>query len=365
MKNIRVMVVDDSAFLRRTLSAMLEAEPQISVIGTAENGQEAVEMAKSLRPDVITLDVIMPVMDGITALRHILEFTNARVLMVSSVTRDGAAQTLEALSLGAVDFITKPSGATSLDIHKIRSELIRKVMTAYECRRPRPVSGADAARKFKQIAVDISSRGLGSSDVSPSQSPRSDVHHTELIAIAASTGGPAALQVVLAGLPADLPAGVVIVQHIAQGFDVPLADRLNSISPLAIKVCEGSEIIRPGTALLAPTGSHLTLRRTQGRLYALLTDEPADALHRPSANVLFHSVARICGPSACAVILTGMGEDGAEGIKEIKDSGGVTIAQDEATSVIYGMPRAAVEKGGIRIVAALDKISVRILASLF
>lgn len=362
MKNIRVLVVDDSAFLRRTLSAILEAEPQITVIGTAANGQEAVEMAKSLRPDVITLDVLMPIMDGITALKQILMYTNARVLMISSVTKDGAAQTIDALSLGAVDFITKPSGPISLDIHKVRDELIRKVTTAFECRSPFHAPGVDAARKFKQILTDVSALSSAAEARPPAPSP--EHVRKELVAIAASTGGPAALQVVLAGLPRDLPAGLVMVQHIADGFAEPLADRLNSICALEIKVCRDLEIVRPGLGLLAPTGSHLTVRRIEGNLYAGLTSEPAGTMHRPSADVLFHSVAAVCGPNACAVILTGMGDDGAKGMKEIRDHGGATIAQDEATSVIFGMPKAAIEKGGIRIVAPLEKIHERIIESL-
>jgi two-component system chemotaxis response regulator CheB len=363
MKNVRVLVVDDSSFVRRTISAMLEADPSITVIGVAVNGQEAVEMAVRLRPDVVTLDVLMPVMDGIEALKLITARTNARVVMVSSVTQEGAAQTIEALSLGAVDFIAKPSGPISLDIKKIRSELISKVLTAYECKSSHRVAGADAARKFKQLISDISAVRTGADDAyygaaRDARTPK------ELVAVAASTGGPAALQVVLAGLPANLPAGVVIVQHIAPGFDKPLSERLNDVSPLEIRICRDSEPIRPGVGLVAPTGRHLTVRRHDRGLYAVLESEPSDTLHRPSADVLFHSVAKVCGPRACAVILTGMGDDGAAGMRAVADSGGFTIAQDEATSVIFGMPRAAVEKGGVRVTAPLEEIPARILACL-
>jgi len=363
MNSIRVLVVDDSAFLRRSLSRMLETEPRIKVIGTAANGQEAVEMAKSLRPDVITLDVLMPVMDGITALRHIVRDTNARVVMISSVTQEGADQTIEALSLGAFDFIAKPSGPTSLDIGKVRSELIHKIITAYEGKTRRPVPGDVAAQKLKRIVSETSAVASAFPD-RITISGEWVRNKKELIAIAASTGGPAALQVVLAGLPRDLPAGLVMVQHMSDGFTKALAERLDSVSPLEIKVCATSEMIRPGIGLLAPTGSHLTVKRIHGKLHAILSSYPELTMHRPSADILFRSVAEACGPSGCAVILTGMGNDGAEGMKEIRARGGTTIAQDEATSVVFGMPKAAIEKEGIQIVAPLENISKLILASL-
>ena len=356
MNEIRVLVVDDSPFLRRNLPLILESANDITVIGTAANGAEAVEMAKRLRPDVITLDVVMPVMDGITALRQIMLETPTRVVMLSSMTYEGARQTIGTLSLGAVDFITKPSGAVSLDIANIRQTIIDKVRSAATARltsiirRPLPVTP-------ESLADD----GQLQQEMPP---PAKRTVRKELVAIAASTGGPAALQELLRNLPSELSAGLVIVQHISEGFTEALAERLNSISPLRIKVCGDHEEIRPGSGFIAPFGMHLEVKRMDGRLYTVLNGGPANSLHRPSADVLFSSVAKVCGSTACAVIMTGMGADGALGIKEIRDQGGVTIAQDEATSIIFGMPQMAINNGGIDIVAPLERIAGEIIRAL-
>ena len=356
MKNIRVLVVDDSPFLRRNLPLILESANDITVIGTAANGAEAVEMTKRLRPDVITLDVVMPVMDGIAALRQIMLETPTRVVMLSSMTYEGARQTIEALSLGAVDFITKPSGAVSLNIANIRQTIIDKVRSAATAR----LTG-NAGRPLK-AASEPQTADEYHTQKTPTAVKRNV--NKELVAIAASTGGPAALQEVLRNLPSDFSAGLVIVQHISEGFTEALAERLDGISPLKIKVSGDNEEIRPGCGLIAPYGTHLEVRRRNGRLYAVLSGEPADSLHRPSADILFSSVAKVCGASACAVIMTGMGSDGALGIKEIRDQGGVTIAQDEATSTIFGMPQVAIKNGGIGIVAPLERIAWEIVRAL-
>jgi two-component system, chemotaxis family, protein-glutamate methylesterase/glutaminase len=363
MSNIRVLVVDDSSLMRRSLSHILETAPEIKVIGTAANGQEAVELAKKLRPDVVTLDVIMPVMDGIQALRQIVKETNARVIMVSSETQEGSKQTIEALSLGAVDYVTKTSGQVSMDIGKISAELIGKVKTAYRSKTVLldPVNAA--GRKFRQIISDLSSRN--STVKHEKYAAKTEISvRKELVTIASSTGGPAALQVVLAGLPSDFPAGVVIVQHISEGFSRALANKLNEVAPLEVRLCREIDEIKPGLALLAPDGYHVTVRRMGNRALAVLSREPANTLHRPSANVLFSSVASVFGGRSCAVILTGMGDDGARGMKEIRERGGITIAQDEATSVIFGMPKAAIDIGAIQIVAPINEIASRIITSM-
>lgn len=356
MKEIRVLVVDDSPFLRRTLPLMLESEHDISVIGTAADGVEAVEMTKRLRPDVITLDVVMPVMDGITALRQIMLEAPTRVVMLSSMTYEGARQTIEALSLGAVDFIAKPSGAVSLDIANIRHLIIEKVRNAATAS-----LGSLVDRPAAPCAEP--SKRSGQLEEKMPASPKRKVRK-ELVAIAASTGGPAALQEVLRNLPSDLSAGLVIVQHISEGFTEALAERLDSISPLKIKLSGDCEEIRPGSVFIAPFGMHLEVKRMDGRLYTVLSGEPADSLHRPSADILFSSVAKVCGPAACAVIMTGMGADGALGIKEIRDQGGFTIAQNEATSIIFGMPQVAIKNGGIDLVVPLERIAGEIVRSL-
>ncbi len=360
---IRVLVVDDSSLMRRTISRILESTPDIQVVGTACNGQEAVEFALKYRPDVITMDVIMPVMDGLTALKQIVKQTNSRVIMVSSETFDGSKQTIEALSSGAVDYVTKTSGQVSLDIAKISSQLINKVKSAYNSKTMVFVPVSSAGKKFRQIIEELLSR-----------EPAAVRHHSvedyqknikrDVVAIASSTGGPAALQVILSSLPRDLPAGIVIVQHLTEGFSQTLADKLNSVSSLEVRLCSGMEDIRPGVALLAPSGFHLTVRKIGARLLTVLGSEPADALHKPSADVLFSSVANACAEKCCAVILTGMGDDGARGMKEIKDRGGFTIAQNEATSVIFGMPKAAIEMGAVHMVVPVGEIAARIMSSL-
>ncbi len=363
MSNIRVLVVDDSSLMRRTLSHILETAPEIKVIGTASNGQEAVEMAKKLRPDVITLDVIMPVMDGIAALKAIVSATNARVVMVSSETQEGSRLTIEALSLGAVDYVTKTSGQVSLDIAKVAAELISKVKTAYKSKTILLDPVNSAGRKFRQIISDLSLANQAARQEKQADKTGTGARK-ELVAIASSTGGPAALQVVLAGLPGDLPSGLVIVQHIAEGFSRALADKLNEVSALEVKLCLDTDEIKRGLVLLAPAGQHVTVRKMGDRNFAVLSREPANTLHRPSADVLFSSVASTFGQRSCAVILTGMGDDGAKGMKEIRDRGGVTIAQNESTSVIFGMPKAAIEMGAIQIVAPINEIASRIITSL-
>ncbi len=363
MSRIRVLVVDDSSLMRRTISKILESTPDIQVIGTACNGQEAVEFARKYRPDVITMDVIMPVMDGLTALKQIVKQTNSRVIMVSSETFDGSRQAIDALSSGAVDYVTKTSGQVSLDIGKISSQLITKVRTAYNSKTMvfGPVSSA--SKKFRQIIDELLAREPDAARYRSVDDYQKNIKR-DVVAVASSTGGPAALQVILSSLPKDLPAGIVIVQHLTEGFSQTLADKLNSVSSLEVRLCAGMEDVRPGVALLAPSGFHLTVRKIGSRLLAVLGSEPADALHKPSADVLFSSVANACAEKCCAVILTGMGDDGARGMREIKDRGGLTIAQNENTSVIYGMPEAAIELGAVHMVVPVGEIAARIMSSL-
>lgn len=363
MSNIRVLVVDDSSLMRRSISHILETVPEIKVVGTASNGKEAIELARKLRPDVITLDVIMPVMDGISALRGIVSETNARVIMVSSETREGSRQTIEALSLGAVDYVTKTSGQVSLDIGKISSELIAKVKTAYKSKTILIDPISSAGKKFRQLISDLSLNNRAVPSERHFGRSGSGVRK-ELVAIASSTGGPAALQAVLSGLPGDLPAGLVIVQHIAEGFSQALADKLDDVSAIDVKLCGETDEIKPGKALLAPAGFHVTVRKMGDRSFAVLSHEPANSLHKPSADVLFFSVASVFGQRSCAVILTGMGDDGARGMKEIRARGGFTIAQNESTSVIFGMPKAAIDMGAAQIISPINEIASRIITCL-
>lgn len=358
---IRVLVIDDSAFMRRNLPRILESDPEITVVGTAADGAEGLQKILELRPDVVTLDVMMPVMDGLTALKHIMREAPTPVVMLSSTTSDGARETIKALGLGAVDYVTKPSGPTSLDIEKVSLELLEKVRAAY-IGRIKVAAEADVAReKFRAITEELQ-RG----QPKPVTVPRSRARPgggKQLIAIAASTGGPAALQLVLPHLPSDLSAGLVIVQHISAGFTQALAERLNDLSQIRVKEAEDGELITPGIALISPAEIHLTVARREAGLVVRLIAEPANALHRPSADVLFDSIASGCAAETCAVILTGMGDDGALGLRAIREAGGYTIAQDEASSLIYGMPRRAVELNGVDVSLPLEQIAAEIVAA--
>jgi two-component system chemotaxis response regulator CheB len=358
MKTIRVLVVDDSNFLRRTLPRLLEMDPAIKVVGAAENGEQALTMVKELRPDVVTLDIQMPVMDGLTALRHIMRETPTRVVMLSSFTAPGAKETLEALQIGAIDFVLKPSGPTSLDIETIRTELVAKIYLAAHSNIPTNTSGADFLNKFRSLVNDLVKRRETTEWTPPAKVP----HQRRLVAIASSTGGPAALQLLLPALPADLNAGIVIVQHIANEFTTLLAEQLGRMASIKVREAHEGDVITAGLVLVAPSGAHTRIVREGTQLVVRLTPEPSSALHRPSADVLFHSIATACPTEAVGIILTGMGEDGALGLKALHEAGGHTIAQDEATALIYGMPRKAVELGAVDVSLPLEKIAAQIVS---
>ncbi len=360
-KKIRVVIIDDSSFLRRNLPRILETDPEIQVVGAAANGDEGVRLVKELRPDVVTLDVMMPVMDGLTALRHIMRDAPTPVVMVSSATREGTQVALDALALGAVDFVAKPSGPISLDIEKVNQELIEKVKAAHTSKL-RILTTMDATReKFRALAEQLAQGKSGPAPQPPRSSPAAVRQRKRLIAIASSTGGPAALQLLLPLLPAKLNAGLVIVQHIAPGFTRPLAERLDALTQITVKEAENDALITPGVALIAPADSHLTVAQTPQGLAVKLAAQAANSIYRPSANVLFSSIAATCAAETCAVILTGMGDDGAVGMREIYERGGHTIAQDENSSLIYGMPRRAVEMGGVAASLPLEKIANEIV----
>jgi two-component system, chemotaxis family, protein-glutamate methylesterase/glutaminase len=360
MPKIRVLVVDDSAFLRRALPRILESDPEITVVATASNGAEGVRLVKELRPDVVTLDVMMPGLDGLSALRQIMREAPTPVVMVSSLTAEGEKETLEALALGAVDFVTKPSGPVSLDIDKVSIELVEKIRAAYGTRTKVETRADGVWERFRTLADTLRSRD---GSIEAAAQPESEIGGKRLIAIATSTGGPSALQTLLPMLPADLGAGIVVVQHIAAGFTKALAERLNDLSKITVREARDGEPILPGVALVSPADMHMLVRRVGVRLSVRLSREPAMATYRPSADVLFRSIASVCAEEACAVVLTGMGDDGALGLKAIRDGGGHTIAQDEKTSLIYGMPKWAVEMGGVSVSLPLDLIGAEIVRS--
>lgn len=338
MSKVRVLVADDSAFMRKVISTMLESDPEIEVVGVARDGLEAVEKAKSLNPDLVTLDIEMPRMNGLAALRHIMEEHPLPVLMVSSLTTEEAEATLTALELGAVDFIPKDLSYVSLDIVKIKDTLLEKVK-------------AIARTGLKRSASSAGLRVL----VPPTK------RRFEVMAIGVSTGGPMSLQKILPQLPSDLPAGVLIAQHMPPKFTKSLAKRLDRLSPFEVKEAEDGDIVQSGRVLIAPGGQHLRIRK-KGEVE--VGREPKDALYKPSVDELMASVALHYGPWGVGVIMTGMGYDGRDGIKLLKEKGGYVVAQEERSCVVYGMPKAVVEAGLADAVVPLEELP-RHLAKLF
>lgn len=326
---ISVVVVDDSAFMRKAISTMLAKDPEISVATTAKNGAEGLEAIRKYDPDVVTLDIEMPVMDGLTALEHIMKEMPRPVCMISSLTVDGAEATLKAMELGAMDFISKELSKVSLDIVKIEHDLHQKVKAlAGRKRFLRMRSKAAAAPAPVRPRVERTGRPV-----------------RDVVAIGVSTGGPPAVQAVLSSFPKDFPASVLIAQHMPAAFTGPFASRLNSICDISVKEAEDGEPLATGVAYIAPGGKHLRLAQKGTKRFISVNGEPADALYKPSANVLIDSVAQVAGHRSVGVILTGMGSDGLEGIGTLRSKGAPTLAQNEASCVVYGMPKAIVDAG--------------------
>lgn len=348
---INVVVVDDSAFMRKAISTMLQKDPGIRVVATARDGEEGLKIIRKHNPDVVTLDIEMPKMDGLTALRHIMMEMPRPVLMVSSLTTEGAEATLKAMDLGAVDFIPKQLSKVSLDIVKIERDLISKVKTVAK-RRMRPVPrmrGTSAAQRRPAVPIKT-----------PVGRPKRDV-----VVIGVSTGGPPAVQKILSSLPKDFPAGILIAQHMPKAFTGPFANRLNGVSKLKVKEAETGDRLMPGHAFVAPGGSHLIIDQKVSRIDLIVTPEPKEALYKPSANVLVSSVAQSLGRRTLGVILTGMGNDGRDGIRELKGKGGRAIAQSDSSCVVYGMPKAIVDDGLADEVVDIDDMATAILNNLY
>jgi two-component system chemotaxis response regulator CheB len=345
----RVLIVDDSAFMRKALRRMIEGDDAFEVVGVAQDGSEGVRMAAELKPDIVTLDVKMPVMDGLVALERILADRPVPVLMLSSVTSEGAETTLRALELGALDFIDKSTVSSSMDIVSIAPVLLSKLKLLASITQDK-ISLNRAPVIEPQVAQH------------PAAARAPVEINFDLVVIGASTGGPSCIQALLTSLPKNYPLPVVVVQHMPVGFTRSLAERLNSIC--AVEVIEGrdGDEVRPGRVVIAPAGHHLLVRRREGGgLYCALATEPVNALHRPSVDVLFASTVKAVGNRALGVLLTGMGKDGARGLLAMRQAGCETIAQDEKSSVVWGMPRAAVELGAAQAVLPLSAIRFRIL----
>ncbi len=344
MLTIRVFVVDDSAFMRKLITDIISEQPDMEVIATARNGQDALNKLPKLSVDVITLDVEMPVMDGLTALQQIMTLRPLPVIMLSSLTKQGSDITMKALSHGAIDFLPKPSGAISLDLHKIADELVTKIRSAYGAKIHRPRQIAPSIR----MKPPIRSRVQSDSSLS-----------TNLVVIGSSTGGPRALEEVFIHLPANLKAGILVIQHMPKGFTRSFADRLNGISPLMVKEATNDDTIIDGRALVAPGDYHMEI--TMNKQVALNQDPPVQYL-RPAVDVTMLSVPKVfAGKNIIGVILTGMGRDGAAGMACIKENGGMTIAQDKASSTIYSMPRVVYEEGNADHVVSIDQVADRIV----
>jgi two-component system chemotaxis response regulator CheB len=346
-EKISVLIVDDSAFMRKSLSIMLESDPSITVISTAKNGQEGYDLAKKLKPDIITLDIEMPVMDGLTALKKIMADCPTSVLMVSSLTTEGAQNTIKALELGAIDFIPKELSYVSVNISKIKDDLIQKVKEI-----ARQKSLKERLRRLKSLNINFTS------------DKRSTLIQKDLpiigykaIALGISTGGPLTLQKILPMISEKINIPILIVQHMPPKFTKSLAERLNSLSKLEVKEAENEESLKSGVIYIAPGGFHMKLHRVGlHNIQINITREPADSLHRPSVDVMMNSVIDIFGKYTLGIIMTGMGKDGFESIKKLKGLGGYCIAQNEETCVVYGMPKTIVDADFADLVLPAEKI---------
>ena len=345
---IRVLVVDDSALMRKMIPQILEREPSIKVVGTAMDGAFALKKIEELKPDVVTLDLEMPRMDGMEALRQIMRYRRLPVIIVSALSTQGASATFKALALGAFDFVTKPQDVSSNSVlREISADLVAKIKVA---------AHSQARNVVPMEATPIESKRSSKLAKRRKEAP------TKVVAIGISTGGPNALQYVLSQLPADFSGAILVVQHMPEGFTEMFARRLDESCAIEVKEAQSGDLLLAGRALICPGNRHMKVRRMPLGDTVVLTDDPKVNGHRPSVDVLFRSVSQEFGPNAVAVLMTGMGDDGAEAMGAVKAAGGLTIAQDEGSSVVYGMPKAAIERGHAVRVVALDALAHTIQA---
>jgi len=354
MDKKRVLIVDDSAFMRKVISDIVNSDPGLVVADTAKNGQEAVQKVQLLKPDVMTLDVEMPVLDGLSALEVVMRESPLPVIMLSSVTKEGADATLRALELGALDFITKPSSIFQINTQDMQHELLNKLKMASRVsvrarsapRRDRvpvqrpPVSGAERAVPPKEGRIK------------------------KIIAIGTSTGGPKALQDVIPQLPANLPASVVVVQHMPPGFTRSLAERMDSISQMRVKEAEQNDVLLPGWVYIAPGDYHLRVVRDGHNYRIKLGEDPLVSGHRPSVDAMMDSLADLQMSDIIGVIMTGMGADGAKGLKRLKENRTYVIAQDEESCVVFGMPKSAIKLEAVDKIVSLDSLADEIIKAM-
>ncbi len=349
-KKVRVLIVDDSAFMRKVLETIFNSDPQLQVIGHAKDGREAVALAESLKPDVITMDINMPHMDGLQATAQIMTTNPHPIVIVSSESRDGAASTVKALELGAIEFIAKPSGAIDLDMQSIREDLLRKVKMAAKVR---------VVRTASRLAATLQSLPSAASSISRpapfvSQSSHVADQRFPVVVLAASTGGPATVMRLAPGFTKEFPAAVILVQHMPAAFTTQFAAQLAEFTEIRVKEAEAGDTLQPGSLYICPGAQHLRVNPLGRIQLDAVTGRIAGYL--PNIDVTMESVAAYGGALSIGVVLTGMGNDGALGAKAIKKAGGHVIAQDEATSVIFGMPAEAIKLQVVDQVLGLDDI---------
>lgn len=353
---VRVLIVDDSGFFRRRLTEMLNADPRLEVVGAAANGAEAVEQVAKLKPDVVTMDIEMPVMDGIAATRRIMTATPTPILMFSSLTTDGAKATLDALDAGAVDYLPKKFEDISRDQDEAKRQLCERVYSIGSNKR--------AARPSRPVTTTATARpaAVAAAPVRPAASvmPAARRGQYRLVAIGTSTGGPVALQQVLTKLPGNFPLPLVLIQHMPGTFTPAFAQRLNQQCAIEVREAKDGDELKPGLALLAPGGKQMVLDQRAGRTTVRITESDPGQNYKPSVDVTFSSVARIFPGQVLAVVLTGMGADGREGARLLRQGGSNIWAQDEASCVVYGMPAAIVDAGLADAVLPLSEIGTAI-----
>ena len=348
---IKVLIVDDSALVRQLLTEILDSAPDLEVVGAAVDPYAAREKIKKLNPDVLTLDVEMPRMDGITFLGNLMRLRPMPVVMISSLTEQGADVTLRALELGAVDFISKPKLDVAQGLQEYTDEIVSKVRSA---------AGARVRPLQRRPAVAVSQKLSADAVLAPSAARHHFRTTDRIVGIGSSTGGTEAIKEVLGALPPDMP-GIVISQHIPEAFSAPFAARVNGHSALTVLEAADGQQILPGHAYIAPGNRHLVVQRDGARYVCRLNDGPPVNRHKPSVDVMLRSLAQNAGPNTIGLMLTGMGDDGAAGMGEIKQAGGVTIAQDEKSSVVWGMPGEVVKRGFADEVVPLGRIAERLI----
>lgn len=391
---IRVLVVDDSSFFRRRLTEILSQDAELEVIATANNGKEAVEKALALRPDVITMDIEMPVMDGISAVREILKVQRTPILMFSSLTHEGAKATLDALEAGAIDFLPKKFEDIARDKAEAADVLRQRVKTVARRRvisrpssvsgsatssfasRPAPPAAASAAPATARapLAQSLAAKALAErAELQNRAAERADPQrsapfepsgkHYKLVAIGTSTGGPVALQQIITALPANFPLPVVLIQHMPAAFTGAFASRLNGLAKIEVKEAADNDVLRPGVAYLAPGGKQMLLDGTEHRARLRVREDDSPRItFKPSVDITFGTAAKVFNDKVLAIVLTGMGSDGREGARLLKQSGSRIWAQDEASCVVYGMPQAVTAAGLTDVEVALSEVAARIIA---